>query len=465
MAISAIGVGSGLPLDELLSDLRSSENIALQQIKTRQTDVENRISAYGKIKSAFEAFQKAGQTLSNEGTFGAYKANTTADSFGATAEQTAVSGQYNITVEALANSQTLVAQGLASRTEANGTDGVITFTFGDGSTKTLALTGKDTSINGIIEAINADDSLGIQATVLNDGSANPHRLMLSSTETGTDAAITQIEIAGNSDGAGSPLNDLLNFGTAGSTLQEQAASNAQMTVNGITIDSQTNTIEDAIEGVKFNLTEANPGKIETLTIARDDSKAKAAIETFVKAYNALQGTIKSLTSYDTETQTANTLTGDSIARRIQNQAREIVNSFSASGDIRTLSQMGITTNLTSGELTIDQDQLTEALENNLDDVENLLIGDNGIATRLEQSAKNILDSKGLIASATTGAKTTAERLQEQYDSTSERIDVRMENYKRQFSALDSMVSEMNSLSNYLTQQMGMLENLSSGNKK
>jgi flagellar hook-associated protein 2 len=127
--------------------------------------------------------------------------------------------------------------------------------------------------------------------------------------------------------------------------------------------------------------------------------------------------------------------------------------------------MGITTNLTSGELTIDQDQLTEALENNLDDVENLLIGDNGIATRLEQSAKNILDSKGLIASATTGAKTTAERLQEQYDSTSERIDVRMENYKRQFSALDSMVSEMNSLSNYLTQQMGMLENLSSGNKK
>tara|TARA_R110000851_G_scaffold165169_2_gene310025 strand:- start:234987 stop:236384 length:1398 start_codon:yes stop_codon:yes gene_type:complete len=465
MAISAIGVGSGLPLDELLSDLRSSENIALQQIKTRQTDVENRISAYGKIKSAFEAFQKAGQTLSNEGTFGAYKANTTADSFGATAEQTAVSGQYNITVEALANSQTLVAQGLASRTEANGTDGVITFTFGDGSTKTLDLTGKDTSINGIIEAINADDSLGIQATVLNDGSANPHRLMLSSTETGTDAAITQIEIAGNSDGAGSPLNDLLNFGTAGSTLQEQAASNAQMTVNGITIDSQTNTIEDAIEGVKFNLTEANPGKIETLTIARDDSKAKAAIETFVKAYNALQGTIKSLTSYDTETQTANTLTGDSIARRIQNQAREIVNSFSASGDIRTLSQMGITTNLTSGELTIDQDQLTEALENNLDDVENLLIDDNGIATRLEQSAKNILDSKGLIASATTGAKTTAERLQEQYDSTSERIDVRMENYKRQFSALDSMVSEMNSLSNYLTQQMGMLENLSSGNKK
>ena len=73
MAISAIGVGSGLPLDELLSDLRASENIALQQIKTRQADVQNRISAYGKIKSAFEAFQKAGQTLSKEGTFGAEK--------------------------------------------------------------------------------------------------------------------------------------------------------------------------------------------------------------------------------------------------------------------------------------------------------------------------------------------------------------------------------------------------------
>ena len=465
MAISVIGVGSGLPLDELLSDLRASENIALQQIKTRQADVQNRISAYGKIKSAFEAFQKAGQTLSKEGTFGAFKANTSAESFSATAETSAVSGQYNITVESLANTQTLVAQGLASRTDANGTDGVITFTFGDGSTKTLDLTGKDTSIDGIIEAINADDRLGVQATVLNDGSATPYRLMLSSTETGTDAAITQIDITGNTDGAGSPLEDLLNFGTAGSTLQEQAASNAEITVNGITITSQTNSIEDAIEGVKLNLTEANPGKIETLSITRDDSTAKSSIETFVKAYNALQGTIKSLTSYNTETQTANTLTGDSMARRIQNEAREIVNSFTSSGDVRTLSQMGITTNLTSGELTIDQEKLTAALENNLGDVQNLLTGGNGIATRLEQSAENILDANGLIAAATNGAKSISERLQEQFETTSARIDARMANYKQQFSALDGMIAEMNSLSSYLTQQMGMLGNLSSGNKE
>lgn len=466
MAISAIGVGSGLPLDQLLNDLRASENIALQQIKSQQTDVQNRISAYGKIKSAFEAFQKAGEALGKEETFGAYKASTSAETFSATADTGAINGQYNLTVESLASTQTLVSQGLASRTDPNGTDGVLTFTFGDGTTKTLDLTGQDTSIDGIIQAINADESLGIQATVLNDGSASPYRLMLSSTETGTDAALTKIEVNGNTDGATSPLADLMNFGVAGSTVQEQAAKNAEITVNGITINSQTNTIEDAIEGVKLNLTEADPGVISTLSVNRDDGAAKSAVEAFVKSYNSLQSTIKSLTSYDVENQTGSALTGDSMARRIQNQAREVVNAFTTEGDVRTLSQMGITTNLTTGELTIDQDKLSTALSENVDDVKNLLSGPTGITARLEQAAQGILDTNGgLIASATNGAKSISERLQQQYESTSARIDSRMENYRRQFSALDGMLSQMNSLSSYLTQQLGMLDNLSNGNKE
>jgi flagellar hook-associated protein 2 len=360
----------------------------------------------------------------------------------------------------------LVSQGLASRTDPNGTDGVLTFTFGDGTTKTLDLTGQDTSIDGIIQAINADESLGIQATVLNDGSASPYRLMLSSTETGTDAALTKIEVNGNTDGATSPLADLMNFGVAGSTVQEQAAKNAEITVNGITINSQTNTIEDAIEGVKLNLTEADPGVISTLSVNRDDGAAKSAVEAFVKSYNSLQSTIKSLTSYDVENQTGSALTGDSMARRIQNQAREVVNAFTTEGDVRTLSQMGITTNLTTGELTIDQDKLSTALSENVDDVKNLLSGPTGITARLEQAAQGILDTNGgLIASATNGAKSISERLQQQYESTSARIDSRMENYRRQFSALDGMLSQMNSLSSYLTQQLGMLDNLSNGNKE
>jgi flagellar hook-associated protein 2 len=249
-------------------------------------------------------------------------------------------------------------------------------------------------------------------------------------------------------------------------VQEQAAKNAEITVNGITITSQTNTIENAIEGVKLNLAEANPGVISSLSVSRDDGSAKSAVEAFVKSYNALQNTIKSLTAYDVENQSASALTGDSMARRIQNQAREVVNVFSTSGEVRTLSQMGITTNLTTGELTIDQDKLSAALSSNIDDVKNLLSGPMGLTTRLEQAAQGILDtSGGLIASATNGAKSISERLQQQYESTSARIDSRMENYRRQFSALDGMLSQMNSLSSYLTQQLGMLENLSTGNKK
>src|SRR5690606_15258471 len=142
MAVSSIGVGSGLPLEDLLRDLRNSENTALALIQSKQVTAENRLSAYGKIQSAIEAMQTAGTNLAKADTYGALKTTVSSDAFTATASTKAIAGQYNITVDTLATSQTLVTQGVTDRDAANGTGGVITFDFGD-ETKTLDLTGKD----------------------------------------------------------------------------------------------------------------------------------------------------------------------------------------------------------------------------------------------------------------------------------------------------------------------------------
>src|SRR5690606_18970644 len=149
----------------------------------------------------------------------------------------------------------------------------------------LDLNGVDTSIDGLVEAINsADPSLGVHATVLNDGSENPHRLMLTSVATGTDAAVASIEVTGNSDPENA-LQALIGFesGVAG-PMQEQAAANASLTINGIAISSQSNKVEDAIEGVTLDLIKTSD-EAETLSITRDDSVAKGAINDFVTAYN------------------------------------------------------------------------------------------------------------------------------------------------------------------------------------
>lgn len=102
MAISSIGVGSGLPLDELLDQLRTSENQALALIKNRHTTVQSRLSAYGTIKSSIEALKTAAGALGKTETFGALKASVNGDAFTAAVRNNAIAGQYSVEVTQLA---------------------------------------------------------------------------------------------------------------------------------------------------------------------------------------------------------------------------------------------------------------------------------------------------------------------------------------------------------------------------
>src|SRR5690625_1205690 len=193
-AISSIGVGSGLPLDDLLSKLRSSENLALTAIQQRQSTAQAKLSAYGKIQSAVSALQSAAQVVAKSDVFGALKATSDSDAISATVDSTAIPGQYAIQVDTLASAQTLVAAGRADRSSAIGVDGSIAITLADGTTYTLDMAGQDTSLDGLIAAINGDPDLGVNATLVNDGSGTPYRLLLTARHTGTEAAITKIEV-------------------------------------------------------------------------------------------------------------------------------------------------------------------------------------------------------------------------------------------------------------------------------
>src|SRR3546814_8015714 len=113
---------------------------------------------------------------------------------------------------------------------------------------------------------------------------------------------------------------------------ETAAKNAAISINGIAIESQSNTIEDAIEGVTLTLLkETETAKPQTLSVTRDDSVTSKAVNTFVTAYNNLQGIIKTLTSYNVDNQTGSALTGDSLARKVQNQIRDALNVAGSGG--------------------------------------------------------------------------------------------------------------------------------------
>ncbi|GAA5234000.1 hypothetical protein FOZ76_09630 [Verticiella sediminum] len=461
---------SGLPLTELLDNLRKAEEAPLTALANRKTIAEARISAYGMISSALSTLQTAAKDLGKGTVFGTMKAtssDTAALSAKVPAGEGAVAGKYTIAIEKLAANQSLASAGQASRQDPIGSGGTITFTLGDGSTKTVTLADGDTSLEALRTAINKatvgegedEKRLGITATLLNNGDAgNPHQLVLSTDDTGTAARITKIEVSGNAE-----LAQMLDFdegaATPGETAMRQvaAAQDAALTINGIAVTSGKNTLEDAIEGVTLNLlAPTTEGAPLTLTIAQDNTAGSTAVQSFVTTYNSLQSVIRQLTSYDAQTQTSSALTGDRVARSVQSQLRNVLGEAIENGGFATLAQIGITTNITTGALDIDTTKLNQMLAEDPAKVAALFTGENGLSAKLDATIKTMLGTDGLIANAQEGLKSTVEDIGKQYTRMETRIDDTMARYQAQFVALEKLMSQMNTTSSYLTQQLDML---------
>ncbi|TAM90140.1 MAG: flagellar hook-associated protein 2 [Candidimonas sp.] len=452
-AISFLGSGSGLPLATLLSQLQTNASQGLTLLQNRETGVQAKISAYGQLQSAVAALATAAQALTQTGALGQLAANVSGNDITAAVQSQsapgtapAVPGTYTIDVTQLARQQTLVAAGQADATTAIGSGGIVTFTYGNGSTQTLDLSGQDTSVQGLMQAINGDAALGLQATVLNDGSATPWRLMISPDQSGTAAAITNISVSGNS-----ALSSLLSM----PSMTQQTAADAQFSVNGVAITSSSNNVTSAIPGVTLGLNAAS-GQPQTLTISQDTTAASQAITAYVNAYNSLQSTIASLTAFNTSTNTGSVLTGDSVARQLQSSLSTVMN-FSSPDEtaFQTLGSLGIMTQ-DGGTVSIDQSALAAALAQNPSAVSTLFDGPNGLSNFTGNLLNTFTDTNGSLALATSGQNTQLTALQDQYQQQSQLIAAQVQTWQTQFASLDASVAVMNNTSSYLTQQFAAM---------
>lgn len=459
---------SGLPLTETLAKLRKVEEAPLGALATRKTIMEAQLSAYGVISNALSTFKTAVDTAGKTTTYGTFRAtssDTTALTATAVSGGGAVAGSYTIRVDHLATNQSLSVAGQASRTDAIGTGGKITFTLGDGSTKIVDLADGDTSLEGVRKAINAA-GVGVSATLLNSGETSaPHVLSLSTAQTGLDERITGISVSGNAE-----LNDLLAYDEATSGIdptqvtERAAARNASFSVNGIAITSASNTVEDAIEGLTLNLLVADADKAVTVRVAADNTAATAAVQGLVSAYNTVNNVLRSLTSYNADANEASVLTGDRIPRMVQAYLRDAIGKPVENDGFSSLAQIGVKTNIDTGALELDTEVLNKALRENPDDIAALFVGEKGLAKRLEKTIDQMLDREGLLANAQNGVRASVKDLDEQVERVTLRVETNMARYEAQFVALEKFMSQMNGTSSYLTQQLDMLSSMYKNNK-
>lgn len=242
---------------------------------------------------------------------------------------------------------------------------------GTQSRGTVVLDAGDQSLQGIRDAINKAD-IGVTASIISDGSANPYHLVLTSKSTGATSTM-KIEISDeNGDpGGDAQLAALLGYDPAGAQKMSQtsAAQSTVMNVNGLQVTSKSNNVGEAIQGV--NLTVTGLGTT-TVNVSKDTKSITDAVNAFVKAYNDLNTTIKGLSSYDTDNKVAGALQGDATVRGVQSELRnQLGAAITDSGaQLTTLSQVGISFQK-DGSLAVDSTKLNNAIKDHYNDFANL----------------------------------------------------------------------------------------------
>ncbi len=459
-SIISSGIGSGLDIAGIVQQLVAAEAAPAEQRFARQeARIQSKLSAYGSLKSALSEFRDQLEDMKTLNTLLTRRANSgNEDLFTVVADETAIPASYSVEVVQLAQSEKLISGAFADADALVGT-GTLTVTVGAVSFD-VEITEENNTLAGIRDAINAaPDNAGLNTTIVNaDGGSY---LVLSGARTGAAYTVSVAQAGG--DGGLAALTYDAASGT-GTLTRSSAAQDAEVRIDGLVVYSETNTVTGAIDGVSLDLFEARPGELNDATIAYDAPAVGGTIRSFVDAYNALVDTVGSLTSFNADTREAGPLLGDATLRGIRDQLRRELST--AAGDslsvYRNLSDIGITLQ-TDGKLSVDDTKLDNALADNFQDVGRLFAGTEGFAVRLYERADRALADDGALETRTDGLNDGIERIEEQREALSLRLEAVETRLFRQFNALDSLISQLTSTSNFLTQQLASLPTPGSNN--
>ncbi|MFM1855624.1 MAG: flagellar hook-associated protein 2 [Pseudomonadota bacterium] len=464
--IQSLGVGSGLDVNSIISQLMAIERQPLQRMQQVAQGVQSQISLYGQVQAKVDALGTAAQALASSTRWRETRVNLNgAEAYTVTATASAEPMNLEIEVHALAQRQSVSTQAFDDASSTVGT-GILSIQRGQWSENFGAFTpdpqasaieieigATSSSLTGVRDAINAANA-GITASILTD--AQGARLVLRSTTSGAEQGFEITTLGGTDD-----------FGALGFTAQTNPASSSGAqgnvratdllaTVNGATVQSDTNTLNNVLDGVSITALKPTSGP-GTVTIDRDTAAAKTRIQEFVTAYNDVANFLKAQTAYNEATKTGAPLQGDRVALLIQNSLRELTtDSTGASSVFSRLADIGITMQK-GGALSVNEGTLDNALQN-IDEVAALFSADNtddaddGLALRLADIISDMTGSDGNLSAKRESLQGRLRRNQDEQERLEDRLVSVEERLKAQYSALDNKMASINGLAQYVSKQ-------------
>jgi flagellar hook-associated protein 2 len=369
-AVRITGLGSDTDFDAIVDAMVKAQGVHRQRLITWRTDWENKQVAFQELNTMLLDLKTHMQTMDTMDEFFVKTGDISNPAVvSATADSSAVPGTHTVVVTQVAQADifTNLATGFATKTDSvTAADGVLELTYGTASPQTMSINvSAGTTLEALVNQINKDpDNPGVRASIVYDGAS--YHLQVRGMDMGQDKTVTI--------GAGTTL---AGFGAADWT-RTQTAQNAQFTVDGLSIDSASNTVADVVEGLTFTVKDAGTAVI---TVANDEASILQNVQGFVDKVNEVRTALINLTKFNDQTAQGSLLTGNYGLQIISSQLKEITAGkglgFDYDGDaISTLSQIGITTDAeegspTRGLLQIDQEDFLKALKDHPEELASL----------------------------------------------------------------------------------------------
>ena len=439
-SIISSGIGSGLDISGIVQQLVAAEGQPLEtRLGLKEVQAQAKLSAFGSLKSALSSVRDKLETMTSAEKFLVRQATSSnEDVFTVSADTDAVPARYAVEVVQTATSQKLTS---GAFTGADAVVGIGALTIDVGASRMiLDISTENNTLAGIRDAINSSTSNpGVSATIVNADSGS--YLILTSDNTGASNTLTVTQAGGDGGLAAleyDPANGLV------AMTESLPAQDALIRIDGLEVMSSSNTFTGAVEGVTISVLGDSAGMTESLLVENDISATKTLVEEFVTAYNEMITTIDSLTSYSAESEQAAPLLGDSTIRGIRDQIRREMSTAvtDIEASFSTLSEVGIELQL-DGSLSINDTRLSEVLAEDFVKFGQLFSTTDGFAD-------------GIIESRTQGLTAQIDGITDDREALNDRLLALETRLLRQFNALDSLLAQLSTTSNFLSQQLANL---------
>jgi len=423
MTIRAAGVGSGIDVESIITQLMELEREPLNRLESQRQEIDVKISTLGTFKSVLSEFETLATRLSDSAIFGKFAA-TSSDEEILTVDVAAGTKpvSHDIDVLSLASSHQLATELYEDGQDSGFAAGTYSFSSSDESFD-VELAAGSTLLN-MRDAINDHvDNTSVRASILNlDGGS---RLIVSSIESGVANSIT----------APAQFNEF------------RAAQDAQFTIDGFAASSPTNEVSDVILGMTINLEATGQANVVS---TRDNESAKEQLDEFVVGYNNILDTIDSLLT--------NEFPGDGTIRSIATElSRGFFQTVEVKGSDYSFLDLGLTFDR-NGNLSLDDSKFEEIQSSQyyVDILAATTLAETGLASNIKSTIERYTDVEGILELKQDSLRSNNDLLDTQSSRLEYQLEQTEDRYRRQFSAMDTVVAQLQNTSTFLVNQLANL---------